>query len=51
MTSSNFVDRGKVITSIALHATGHERASDSTQLRVMRVDRATVPWARAYEGL
>jgi hypothetical protein len=34
MTTANFAGRGAVMTRIAPHATGHERARDGTLLRV-----------------
>jgi hypothetical protein len=34
MTTANFAGRGGVTTRIAPHATGHERATDGTLLRV-----------------
>jgi hypothetical protein len=34
MTTANFAGRGGVMTRIAPHATGHERATDGTLLRV-----------------
>jgi hypothetical protein len=36
MTAANFAGRGGVMTRIAPHATGHERARDGTLLRVHR---------------
>jgi hypothetical protein len=36
MTTANFAGRGGVMTRIAPHATGHERARDGTLLRVDR---------------
>ena len=34
MNTAKFAGRGGVMTKIALHATGHERAGDGTLLRI-----------------